>query len=146
MSEPRDVVDDKFDEAAALPPAPRLPHAGRSIAETIDRMGIARFLEGLESTISADHRQRIEETKATNHRIEQLANDVRDGFKRVIDALAVIERHEKQLSEHRRDINAHDDQLDDLRARVARHDKQLAEHAETFAKLETAAAKRLKRR
>lgn len=156
MSDPRDVVDNKFDPSAAdwrdepstLPPAPSRPYdpgSGQGIADTIDRVGIAEFLRQMERTTEADFKHRREEQAITNKRIETLANEVHDGFKMFGERIMpTLERIERVLSDHNARIVEGEQRTRDLADRVLKLERADADKATRIEALERAAARRKK--
>lgn len=152
-SDPRDVVDDRRDvEPAALPPAPSVefPDGEFTPEEQAARMPPPRDPRpepriapvppppGWKPVTAKD----VDDAALLSQEFRLLRGEMRDGFKRVFEVLAAIERHEVQLQHDRRDINDQQRQIHSLGHDIAQLKAQGAETRALVEKLSKNAAKR----
>jgi hypothetical protein len=108
-------IDDEFrdvDTAEIAPLVTGAPGAGgsgaRSLAETIEHMGIAEFLAQRERSLDAESKARHEDRIELTKRLESLTGEMRDGFdllgKQLLPVVTKLDErvasHTKQLAEH----------------------------------------------
>lgn len=135
MTDPRDVVDDRFDyrdEPSDVPAAPSRPADDIPPGTRIRGVAADDWALGIERKLDAVARAQIEALHESAQGSRAMAHEVREGFAKVLELL-------KTQEEHTRDIR-------DLRSDVNGHARELAEHRAEIEKLKKSAAARLKRK
>ena len=137
MSDPRDVIDDKFDEPSEVPAMPSRPADEHPAGTRIRGVAADDWALGIERKLDAVAKAQIEALQESAESNRVMANEVRAGFAKVLELLKTQEQHAREIRELRTDTNANTRRIDE-------HADQLAAHRTEIEKLKKSANARLK--
>ena len=105
MSDPRDVVNDRFaetfEEPSDVPAMPSRPASEPRIA------GVAAevWASGIERKLDALARAQVDALHESAQNLRALAGEIRDGFARIGEVLKTQEQHGREIRDLRTDVN-----------------------------------------
>lgn len=130
MKAPNDKFDFGSDEPSTLPPAPSRPADDHHTGARIRGVSADDWALGIERKLDAITKAQIDALQESAESNRAMANEVRQGFAKVLEVLKMQEQHGRDIRDLRSDVNG--------------HARELAEHRAEIEKLKTAAKKRLK--